>query len=255
MLNRWLVVLSFVGFPLVLMCATNPSVKTMPDGTQVYTFHEKPVVCTKRADYAVEHTASGNASIKSIFSAAGNYSSKVINEVVQACPGVSAVQAAQFDACMAYGNGVSSQSEYEQERQAYAQVLQKLLVTADPNCTNTATAPRPNAPAPAPATPVWKSIPAMTKQFQTGDHNCSSHCQGEPTRTNYSFVFKAPNHIKFTNASIQCLTARGICAFSHVYFVRVDPDGSEASASVDVWSKPTIWQITADAQQCTANCP
>jgi hypothetical protein len=65
----------------------------------------------------------------------------------------------------------------------------------------------------------------------------------------------ADHGTRFTNASIECLTANGICAFSHVYYVRVTADQTQAISSLDVWSRPTIWQITAKTQKCTANCP
>lgn len=87
----------------------------------------------------------------------------------------------------------------------------------------------------------------------TGNHHCERNCRGEPTRTGYRAVLKAPvspegRKRRLTNPILECIA--GPCAFSHVTgSARIANDGQTARADFDVWSKPMSWKISADLEE------
>src|ERR1700747_3306245 len=107
----------------VVVADTWPRIKTNKDGSQVYQY-QNGTTCIKQADYATERTISGKASITKVFSAEGSSSQKVV-DALSYSPSVSAVHAALFDMCTAYGSGTITKQQYDEERDA----LSKLQVT------------------------------------------------------------------------------------------------------------------------------
>jgi Trypsin-like peptidase domain len=79
----------------------------------------------------------------------------------------------------------------------------------------------------------------------TGDHHCSRNCEGEPTRTHYQVVLKAPSNTVLTNPRLTCRA--GACPWSQVTSVRVDASDQTAVGNFDVWGHPTTWELVADA--------
>jgi hypothetical protein len=122
-MRRTLIVLTLVSLGSGAVAAdTWPKISTNSDGSQVYTYQNK-TTCIKRADYATERTLSGKASIKQVFSAEGSSSQKVVDALAYS-PSVSAVHAALFDLCTAYGSGAINKQQYDDERN----ILTKLQV-------------------------------------------------------------------------------------------------------------------------------
>ena len=96
-------------------------------------------------------------------------------------------------------------------------------------------------------TTVLAETPAGTRSITrvTGNHHCSSGCQGEPTRTNYALRLEANKDTSLRNPQVRCIA--GPChGWNAVLFVRLEQDNRSAVASWDVWSQPTTWQLTAD---------
>ena len=80
-----------------------------------------------------------------------------------------------------------------------------------------------------------------TKTIKTGNHHCSSHCKGEPTRTGYRIQDRVQNsNERITDASLSCDS--GLCAYSHVISVGHTKEASHAA--FDVWSRPMNWTLT-----------
>lgn len=97
----------------------------------------------------------------------------------------------------------------------------------------------------------WVNIGVVRKTQPTGNHHCSHDCQGEPTRTNYQVSlsvndFHSPNlgDRKLDHPKLECKS--GPCnGWNHVLNVGITDEGKSATASFDVWSKPTSWELTA----------
>jgi hypothetical protein len=99
---------------------TWPRIKANKDGSQVYQY-QSGTTCIKQADYATERTISGKASITKVFSAEGNSSQKVV-DALSYSPSVSALHAALFDMCTAYGSGTITKQQYDEERDALSKL-------------------------------------------------------------------------------------------------------------------------------------
>lgn len=118
-------ILLFTGGPVHAQNA--PKIKTNKDGSQVYQF-SNGTICIKQADYATEQTVDGKASITKIFSGELNTSQKIV-DAISYSPSISAIHAALFDICTAYGSGTITRQQYDEERDALAKV-QVAVITA-----------------------------------------------------------------------------------------------------------------------------
>jgi hypothetical protein len=78
----------------------------------------------------------------------------------------------------------------------------------------------------------------------TGNHHCSSNCQGEPTRTNYSVSLQAGPGRVLREPTLRCVS--GPCPWSAVLYARLEDDSRRAVASWDVWAMPTTWELSAE---------
>jgi hypothetical protein len=104
----------------------------------------------------------------------------------------------------------------------------------------------------------WKKITVMKKTISTANHHCSRNCRGEPTRTNYTVQInlnelKIPKvgNRKFENPKLSCLS--GPCGgWNEVMDVSILENNTKIFASLDVWSKPTTWELTADVYEYQA---
>jgi hypothetical protein len=97
----------------------------------------------------------------------------------------------------------------------------------------------------------WVSIGTLRKTKGTGDHGCYDNCRGEPTRTNYQIHMTADDFQtpklgdrKLASPNLTCKS--GPCPWSQPLHVRLEADNRSASASFDVWSNPTSWELSAD---------
>lgn len=81
--------------------------------------------------------------------------------------------------------------------------------------------------------------------LRTGDHHCRFFCRGEPTRTNYRLELAVDGDTYLRNPEVRCVD--GPChGWNEVRRVRMAPDGRRATASWDVWTKPTTWRLVAE---------
>jgi hypothetical protein len=119
-MHRSFVVVTILLMSRGVMGDNGPKIKTNKDGSQVYQY-QNGTTCIKQADYATERTLSGKASITKVFSAEANSSQKVV-DALSYSPSVSAVHAALFDMCTAYGGGTITKQEYDEERDVLAKL-------------------------------------------------------------------------------------------------------------------------------------
>lgn len=97
----------------------------------------------------------------------------------------------------------------------------------------------------------WVNIGVVRKTKPTGNHHCSRDCRGEPTRTNYQVSlsvndYRSPSlgDRKLVEPKLKCKS--GPCGgWNQVLNVELADDGKTATASFDVWSNPTSWELTA----------
>lgn len=98
----------------------------------------------------------------------------------------------------------------------------------------------------------WVKIGIARKTKSTGNHHCSRNCRGEPTRTNYQVNLSTNDYQesklgdrKLMNPKLTCKT--GPCgSWNQVISVNLSKNTKSATASFDVWSKPTTWVLTAE---------
>ncbi len=98
----------------------------------------------------------------------------------------------------------------------------------------------------------WKKISTISEDRTTKNHHCDSGCSDEPTRTNYKMSVDIPRSSEgnvrvLQNPNLKCLTPKRTCGgWNEVIDVRIVDDGQRATASFDVWTKPTTWRLSAD---------
>lgn len=102
----------------------------------------------------------------------------------------------------------------------------------------------------------WIGVGTERSTTTTGNHHCESHCGGEPTRTGYSVTIKVsstahnpptPNDRRLRNPVLRCIS--GPCGgWNEVKAVYLSETDSRATGKFDVWSKPTEWELTAQAE-------
>lgn len=119
----------------------------------------------------------------------------------------------------------------------------------------------------------WVFLRTETQHRTTANHHCEKKCNGEPTRTNYTMTIKVPStdrgepgDQKLTSPRIRCVTqivnfpgleAIGVsssmdvssCAWSAINSSALSEGDTRATASFDVWSKPTNWVFEADVHE------
>lgn len=92
----------------------------------------------------------------------------------------------------------------------------------------------------------WQRGPDKSEQLQTGDHNCRRKCRGEPTRTTYQIEMTADANERFVDpVGLQCIG--GPCGGWNAVGL-VSQNGDTATASWDVWSRPTTWRLTVGTE-------
>jgi hypothetical protein len=170
-----LIVLTLVSVGCGAIAAeTWPKIRTNSDGSQVYQY-QKGTTCIKQADYATERTVSGKASIKQAFSAEGSSSQKVVDALAYS-PSVSAVHAALFDVCTAYGSGATNKQQYEEERKAL-QKLQNSVIEKEAG--QSLTVPQKTVPSQDPS-----NTKSGSESPKEGSGSKSSQPAGTETKTN-----------------------------------------------------------------------
>lgn len=88
----------------------------------------------------------------------------------------------------------------------------------------------------------------VRRALTTGNHHCSSNCQGEPTRTGYSLTIPEEEHHVLANPVLRCVS--GPCHGWHdstADSARIEASGRRAVAQWTVWSEPTTWVLSADS--------
>lgn len=95
----------------------------------------------------------------------------------------------------------------------------------------------------------WAPGALRTDQKETGDHNCSRNCRKEPTRTNYQLTLTASTNERFVDpVALNCIG--GPCGgWNEVKLVRHDAES--AIASWDVWTRPTVWELSVATEVAT----
>jgi hypothetical protein len=118
----------------------------------------------------------------------------------------------------------------------------------------------------------WVKVRDEVAKRTTGNHHCEKDCKGEPTRTNYTLTIKVPStdhqkvgDQKLVNPVLRCVPQMvqipqiiilgtvipaqtvdaSACPWSAVNSVYLSEGDTRATASFDVWSKPTNWELTA----------
>jgi hypothetical protein len=107
----------------------------------------------------------------------------------------------------------------------------------------------PPASSPAPiAQKEWASRGVLSKDLITGDHHCSRHCRGEPTRTTYKIEIQVASGHRLKNPKLECIG--GTCGGWHDNEkMRIDDDGKHVIATFDMWTRPQQWRLTVDHEE------
>jgi hypothetical protein len=102
-----------------------------------------------------------------------------------------------------------------------------------------------------PTSEQWQPAEPQTAMLRTGNHHCSSDCGGNPTRTNYEIVVRAPQGTRISSdprAGLACVG--GPCGgWLHVNGCYLRAEGREAVCSIDVWSRRTSWRLTVQTER------
>lgn len=80
----------------------------------------------------------------------------------------------------------------------------------------------------------------IVESLRTGNHHCSSHCKGEPTRTSYR-IQKNIDSSKFKIVGVGLTCNSGLCGFSDS--AKTGFSENMAWGSFDVWSRPMLWTL------------
>lgn len=91
-----------------------------------------------------------------------------------------------------------------------------------------------------PAQTEYGQQQTISETLRTGDHHCSSHCKGEPTRTSYR-IQKPIKSSKFKIIDVGLACNSGFCGFSDS--AKTGFSANMAWGSFDVWSRPMLWTL------------
>lgn len=98
---------------------------------------------------------------------------------------------------------------------------------------------------------VWRPNGEVFRDMHTGDHHCGGGifgCRGEDRRTRYEIEIVVGADERLSNPRLNCLS--GPCGgWFHIWHVVVNNDGHRAQAAFDVWSRPTVWRLTCNAEK------
>jgi len=87
---------------------------------------------------------------------------------------------------------------------------------------------------------------SIVSEHETGDHHCTSNCNGEPTRTRYVFRRDAPSGRILKHPNLQCIS--GPChGWNEVVSVQTDDAQRSVTGTVDVWTNPTRWRLSTES--------
>ena len=100
----------------------------------------------------------------------------------------------------------------------------------------------------------WHKTRVESTLRGTENRHCESDCRGEPTRKNYGIdlhITGLRNGIRRELRNPQLTCVSGPCDGWNeiISSAEVSESGLEATASFDVWSKPTTWRLSADVYE------
>ncbi len=100
----------------------------------------------------------------------------------------------------------------------------------------------------------WRDVGMVSETKTTGNHHCARDCEGEPTRTSYTLAIDAGEKSRLSGPTLLCIG--GPCEGWHSKpEAYVELDGKRAVGSVDVWSHPTTWRLTAKKETLSEIAP
>lgn len=93
----------------------------------------------------------------------------------------------------------------------------------------------------------WVSDGRRATTISTGNHHCERKCRGEPTRTNYKGEIVVGSGERLRDPSLTC--KGGPCEGWNQVIVVENVTPQHVRGSVDVWSKPTTWELSANHER------
>lgn len=100
----------------------------------------------------------------------------------------------------------------------------------------------------------WYKARVESRVMGTANHHCARDCRGEPTRTNYSIDLDISPLLDGTiqqlrDPELTCVTGPCDEWKEIISPARITEGGLRATASFDVWSRPTTWMLSADVYE------